>query len=139
MYWGIIAVCSEVYSFIKGFSLYTVFPHVPVSPYSLLSPVVSHIPSSASLSLGLLFVLVPSGYHFRILHDSLFSRILFKYPKRRSSFPTINLIYAFLPPQSGTAVAQWSRRCATNRKVTGSIPAGVIGMFHWHKILPIAL
>ena len=40
---------------------------------------------------------------------------------------------------SGTAVAQWLRFCATNRKVAGSIPAGVIGIFHWHKILPIAL
>ena len=29
----------------------------------------------------------------------------------------------------GTAVAQWLRCCATNRKVTGSIPAGVIGFF----------
>ena len=29
----------------------------------------------------------------------------------------------------GTVVAQWLRRCATNRKVTGSIPAGVIGNF----------
>ena len=38
----------------------------------------------------------------------------------------------------GTAVAQWLRCCATNRKVAGSIPAGVIGIFHWHKILPIA-
>ena len=27
----------------------------------------------------------------------------------------------------------------TNRKVAGSIPAGVIGIFRWHKILPIAL
>ena len=39
----------------------------------------------------------------------------------------------------GTAVAQWLRCCATNRKVAGSIPAGVSGIFHWHKILPIAL
>jgi len=39
----------------------------------------------------------------------------------------------------GNAVAQWLRHCATNRKVAGSIPAGVIGNFHWHKILPIAL
>ena len=29
----------------------------------------------------------------------------------------------------GTAVAQWLRCCATNRKVTGSIPAGVSGFF----------
>ena len=27
-------------------------------------------------------------------------------------------------------VAQWLRCCATNRKVAGSIPAGVIGIFH---------
>jgi len=30
----------------------------------------------------------------------------------------------------GTAVAQWLRCCATNRKVAGSIPAAVIGIFH---------
>ena len=30
----------------------------------------------------------------------------------------------------GTAVAQRLRCCATNRKVAGSIPAGVIGIFH---------
>ena len=29
-----------------------------------------------------------------------------------------------------TAVAQWLRCCATNWKVAGSIPAGVIGVFH---------
>ena len=29
----------------------------------------------------------------------------------------------------GTAVAQWLRRCATNQKVAGSIPASVIGFF----------
>ena len=28
-----------------------------------------------------------------------------------------------------TAVAQWLRRCATNRKAAGSIPAGVNGFF----------
>jgi uncharacterized membrane protein len=27
-------------------------------------------------------------------------------------------------------VAQWLRYCATNRKVAGSIPNGVIGIFH---------
>ena len=29
----------------------------------------------------------------------------------------------------GTAVAQWLRCCATNRKVAGSIPAGASGFF----------
>ena len=40
---------------------------------------------------------------------------------------------------TGTVVAQWLRCCATNWKVIGSIPAGVIGIFHWHKIFPIAI
>ena len=31
--------------------------------------------------------------------------------------------------RAGTAVAQWLRCCATNRKVAGSIPEGVIGFF----------
>ena len=29
-----------------------------------------------------------------------------------------------------TAVAQWLRFCVTNRKIAGSIPDGVIGIFH---------
>ena len=33
----------------------------------------------------------------------------------------------------GTAVSQWLRCCATNRKVAGSIPGGVIGIFHRHN------
>jgi len=33
----------------------------------------------------------------------------------------------------GTAVAQWLGRCATNRKVAGSIPDCVIEIFHWHN------
>jgi len=33
----------------------------------------------------------------------------------------------------GTAVAQLLKCCATNRKVAGSIPDGVIGIFHWHN------
>jgi len=31
------------------------------------------------------------------------------------------------------AVAQWLRCCATNRKFAGSIPDGVIGIFHWYN------
>ena len=51
------------------------------------------------------------------------------------------LRYFFTLPQSGTgtAVAQWLRCCATNRKVAASIPADVIGICHWHKFVPITL
>jgi hypothetical protein len=38
--------------------------------------------------------------------------------------------YLFL---MGYAEAQLLRHCATNRKVAGSIPDGVIGIFHWHN------
>jgi len=37
------------------------------------------------------------------------------------------IIYIYI--YTGTAVAQWLRCCATNRKVAGSIPAGVFGFF----------
>jgi len=47
-------------------------------------------------------------YNWRFLHDFSISRLL-------------------LP---GTAVAQWSRCCATSRKIAGSIPDGVIEIFH---------
>jgi len=35
----------------------------------------------------------------------------------------------FVTHQQGTAVAQWLRCCATNRKVAGPIPDAVIGFF----------
>ena len=35
----------------------------------------------------------------------------------------------YVPAPKGTAVAQWLRCCATNRKVAGSIPVGVSGFF----------
>ena len=52
---------------------------------------------------------------------------------------TVSVIWLNYFKVRRTAVAQWLWCCATNRKVAGSIPAGVIGIFHWHKILPIAL
>jgi hypothetical protein len=33
----------------------------------------------------------------------------------------------------GTRWHSWLRHCATSWKVAGSIPGGVIGMFHWHN------
>jgi hypothetical protein len=35
----------------------------------------------------------------------------------------------------GTRCRSWLRHCATNRKVAGSIPGGVIGIFHRHNSL----
>ena len=33
----------------------------------------------------------------------------------------------------GTRWRSWLRHCGTSRKVAGSIPGGVIGVFHWHN------
>jgi len=33
----------------------------------------------------------------------------------------------------GTRWRSWLRHCATSRKVAGSIPGGVIGIFHLHN------
>jgi hypothetical protein len=40
------------------------------------------------------------------------------------------LYYIFIYVSMGTAVAQWLRCCATNQKVAGTIPDGVIRIFH---------
>ena len=51
----------------------------------------------------------------------LFSLFTIKLTCKLESLHFVNL---------GTAVAQWLRCCVTNRKVAGSIPDGVIGIFH---------
>jgi hypothetical protein len=44
------------------------------------------------------------------------------------SRPVMGLLYHL-----GHVVVQWLRHCATNRKVTGSIPDGVVGILRWHN------
>jgi len=45
------------------------------------------------------------------------------------AWPVIPSLFLTLLHGQGTAVAQWLRCCATNRTVSGSIPAGVSGFF----------
>ena len=82
-------------------------------------------------------------WNFGLDATDIFSLKLFPHLDMADFFePGMNLqyfksIYWSALIRRGIAVAQWLRFCATNRKVAGSIPAGVIGSFHWHKILPI--
>jgi len=46
-----------------------------------------------------------------------------------SSFGLHTLTFVIVHLSAGTTVAQWLKCCATNRKVAGSIPAGVNGFF----------
>jgi len=39
------------------------------------------------------------------------------------------VIIIWMGTERGTAIAQWLRCCSTNRKVAGSIPVGVSGIF----------
>jgi len=57
-----------------------------------------------------------------LLWNDIFVSIL--QPERLHSWCFQSLLYSL-----GTEVAQWLRCCATNRKVAGLIPAGVIGLF----------
>jgi hypothetical protein len=57
------------------------------------------------------------------LHDVRF--------QKTASFITAGSVYAYIIAfNTRNAVTQWLRHCATNRKVAGSIPDGVIGIFH---------
>ena len=47
---------------------------------------------------------------------------------REAAVQSQSIIFFFANKE--TALAQWLRYCATNQKVAGSIPAGVIGIFH---------
>jgi hypothetical protein len=49
------------------------------------------------------------------------------------SKPEITLLIPLCASTMRPAVVQWLRHCATNRKVAGSIPDGVFGIFHWHN------
>ena len=57
----------------------------------------------------------------------------------RQATATVRCVISQKSADRVTKVAQWLRCCAANRKVAVSIPGGVIGIFHWHKILQIAI
>ena len=55
---------------------------------------------------------------------SLISYVSFRTSKRTHTLPII---------KTNHMNVLWLKHCATSRKVAGSIPDGVIGIFHWHN------
>jgi len=74
---------------------------------------------------------------FAIFRRRLKSKLKSQQHKRRQRMQIIWIqfyLYKYsLMGIGGTAVAQWLRCCATNRKIAGSIPAGAIWILHWHN------
>jgi hypothetical protein len=89
-------------------------------------------------TLKLLYVYI---FTFFFMFNVLFSSILCQSLKeKRETWVTLfigvqNILQIFIRYmwEMGHAVAQWLRHYATNWKVTGSIPDGVTGVFHWHN------
>ena len=50
-----------------------------------------------------------------------------------SKFNFLEIFLKNIPIPSGTRWRSWLRHCATSRKVAGSIPDGVSGIFHSHN------
>jgi hypothetical protein len=55
------------------------------------------------------------------------------WPQTTNSNTHKHIKFVYIKIRMEHEVAQWLRYCATNRKVAGSIPDGVIGIFHWHN------
>jgi hypothetical protein len=75
------------------------------------------------------YIFYPCVLHVVPISSSCFIfRVAFgeKYKSWRST------LCNFLQPRV-TSRRSWLRHCATNRKVAGSIPDGVIGIFQWHN------
>jgi hypothetical protein len=48
-------------------------------------------------------------------------------------FLYFSFLVALIQPLGGPRWRRWLRHCVTNRKGAGSIPDGVVGIFHWHN------
>ena len=52
---------------------------------------------------------------------------------KTASCVKLTKLYTLLILSGGTLRRSWLRHCATSRKVAGSIPDGVTGIYHWHN------
>jgi len=92
----------------------------------------------ASSCISILLTVLPLAwiqvlFHWMDFHEVF---IVWGFVENMSRKFTSHQIKVIIMSYLGTAVAQWLRCCTTNRKVTGSIPDGVNGSFHWYKIPP---
>ena len=63
----------------------------------------------------------------------LFHKVIIRYKYANTRQKSSYLLYFDTCTQWRTWWRSWLRHCATSRKVVGSIPDGVTGIFHWHN------
>jgi hypothetical protein len=92
---------------------------------------------SVTIHLHILSCLFLSVLPLFVVNEELKDRVILSIIFYSPSFSLLRIPFPLLSPDSvryeGHAVAQCLRPCATNRKVAGSIPDGVIGIFRWHN------
>ena len=102
--------------------------YISVCPVCTLRPVI--FSSNEALHPDVVFPSkLSSSFHRSSSMGSSHPVLLFRYCGIIHSSFHNNLLNSLYFTISWTAVAQWLRCCATNRKVAGSIPAGVSGYF----------
>jgi hypothetical protein len=68
--------------------------------------------------------------HYLLLKTTSFDPAMGSSPGDKQELKKCNVDGSYTCLGGTLLVAQWLRHCATNRKVAGSIPDGVIGIFH---------
>jgi len=93
-----------------------------------VSRAVCHIPELSIDGLHLFMVITTDVYcsFTRTIHATIRTFTHAYLRTIHNIFPVSFYVKIYM----GTAVAQWLRCCATNRKVAGSIPGDVIGIYH---------
>ena len=104
---------------------YVSYVHIHVNQ---LRYVVERIEFTRSLPCDVIVVALPFNYSLFYLRE--WGPLVRSQLVSMEFFIDIKSFRSHYGPGVDSAVSQWLRCCATNRKVAGSIPAGVIGIFH---------
>ena len=113
--------CSQTAGYLLQ-TMYTSPCNNPVCPLNILTVPINYVLLLKWLFAG--FSLQTPGLYAKPVTENL---VLWKASLRKPQFTLRNIITPFFTTRS------WSRHCATSRKVAGSIPDGVVGIFHWHN------
>ena len=128
---GLIGCCSCIFLSEFGECHYTIYSADKRPRLNLISPKCYTKPLGGKMgSVKAIINLCPVVICYGLLLDSRTEwRVYYS-----GSSHTQAKLYSYRPLFCGaTRWRSWLRHCATSRKVAGSNPGGVIGIFHWHN------